>query len=111
MSPRIVLQGSNMIVFDDIRTQTDFGTCLKMREQAEALLDRLMTNRNRTEQYHIEHGTEDPMRTVTGRTALDNAIDHTREILRNLDRVIQTDAKQDAFETKCAGLSRLRQRA
>ncbi|MDG2200904.1 MAG: hypothetical protein P8K80_06940 [Phycisphaerales bacterium] len=100
-----------MIALDDIRTETDLVTCLRMRRQAEALLDRLMKNRTRTEQYHRDHGTMDPMRTVTGRTAIDNAIDHTKEILRNLDRVIQSDQEADSFETDCAGLSRLRRRA
>ncbi len=98
-----------MIAQDDIRTDVDLGTCLRMRRQAEALLDRLMKNRTRTEQYHTEHGTTDPIRSVTGRSAIDNAIDHTREILRNLDRVLQSEPKKK-FDTDCAGLSRLRQR-
>ena len=100
-----------MIALEDIRSDTDLVTCLRMRRQAEALLDRLMKNRTRTEQYHLDQGTMDPMRTVTGRSAIDNAIDHTKEILRNLDRVIQAEQKSDAFETDCAGLSRLRRRA
>ena len=99
-----------MLAPHDIQTKPDRGTCLRMRHQAEALLNRLMKNRIRTEQYHTEHGTVDPMQSVTGHSAIDNAIDHTREILRNLDRVLQSEPK-NKFDTDCAGLSRLRERA
>ena len=98
-----------MIAPHDIQTEPDLGACLRMRHRAEALLNRLMKNRIRTEQYHTDQGTTDPMRSVTGHSAIDNAIDHTREILRNLDRVLQSEPK-NKFETDCGGLSRLRER-
>ena len=98
-----------MIAPHDIQTEPDLGACLRMRHQAEALLNRLMKNRTRTEQYHTEQGTTDPIRSVTGHSSIDNAIDHTREILRNLDRVLQSEPN-NKFETDCAGLSRLRER-
>ena len=92
-----------MIAPHDIQTEPDIGACLRMRHQAEALLNRLMKNRTRTEQYHTEQGTTDPIRSVQA-GAIDNAIDHTREILRNLDRVLQSEPN-NKFDAGCRGLS------
>ena len=43
------------------------------------------------------------------RESIDQAIDNTQEILRNLDRVLRTEQDR-VFDTDCSGLSRLRPR-
>jgi regulator of protease activity HflC (stomatin/prohibitin superfamily) len=98
-----------VIALENLQSEEELARYLKIRRQAESLLERLMHNRTQTEESLGNRGARDPMRSITGRSAIDQAIDNTQEILRNLDRVLQ--AEQDrVFDTDCSGLSRLRPR-
>ena len=59
-----------------------------VRDQADALLDRLLAERTRTERRLAEAGRTDPLKLVTGRSAIDNAIAATREMIRDADELV-----------------------
>ena len=61
---------------------------LSMRQQANELLKRLLADRDQSEQRHAETGKRDPMKSVTGRSALDNAILATRDLILRLDELV-----------------------
>ena len=81
-----------------------------LKEQAQRVLERLMQNRTTSQQYHEDAGQNDPLSTVTGRSAIDRAIDTTREILQDLESAVQDKPRPSKFNTMCHGLSRLRSR-
>lgn len=56
----------------------------RLRDQTQALLDRLVADRAESEHRQHQAGRRDPLKVVTGRSALDQAIEAAREML---DRV------------------------
>jgi hypothetical protein len=60
----------------------------QLREQVGGLLNRLIADRDMSEKRQAEAGKRDPMKFVTGRTALDNAIDATREMMGRMDMLL-----------------------
>lgn len=66
---------------------TDTGP-LGVRDQADALLDKLIDERTRSERRLAEAGRTDPLKLVTGRSAIDNAIAATREMIRDADELV-----------------------
>lgn len=58
------------------------------RQQAGHLLEQLIRSRDVSERRCIEEGLSDPMKTVTGRSAIEHAIASTREMIRNMDALI-----------------------
>ena len=70
-----------------------------MRQQAAALLSRLIADRDQSEQRHAEQGKRDPLKSITGRSALDNAILATRELIVRLDELLaQVNGHAPHFE-------------
>ncbi len=59
-----------------------------VRDQADALLDKLIAERVRSERRLAEAGRADPLKLVTGRSAIDNAIAATREMIRDVDELV-----------------------
>ncbi len=59
-----------------------------VRDQADALLDKLIAERTRSEHRLAEAGRTDPLKLVTGRSAIDNAIAATREMIRDVDELL-----------------------
>ncbi len=59
-----------------------------VRDQADALLDKLIAERTRSEHRLAEAGRTDPLKLVTGRSAIDNAIAATREMIRDADELV-----------------------
>lgn len=62
----------------------------QLRKQAGALLDRLIADRELSERRSAETGKRDPMKFITGRTALDGAIASTREMIGQVDSLLAT---------------------
>ena len=62
-----------------------------LKEQAQRALERLMQNRTSSQQYHDDIGQSDPLSSVTGRSAIDRAIDTTREILNDIESIQAID--------------------
>ena len=60
---------------------------IAVRDQADALLDRLIAERTRSERRLVEAGRSDPFKMITGRSAIDNAIAATREMIRDADEL------------------------
>ncbi len=62
-----------------------------VRDQAAALLRRLIAERTRSERRMAEAGRNDPMKVVTGRSAIENAITATRDVIRDVDDLLIHD--------------------
>ncbi len=60
----------------------------QLRQQAGELLERLISDREQSEKRFAEAGKRDPMKFITGRTALENAIASTREMISNMDALL-----------------------
>lgn len=58
------------------------------RDQAEALLRGLLTARERSEQFLVESKKTDAMKSITGRSAMDNAIASTQRMIDTLNRAL-----------------------
>jgi hypothetical protein len=99
-----------VILLEAIKMQPDTSRLIALRRQAQQVMDRLMQNRTASHQYHEHAGHEDPLIVVTGRSAIDRAIDSTREILQDLESSVNAPQKQTKFNTMCNGLSRVRSR-
>ena len=99
-----------MTVFETNEALTISRERHALKEQAQRVLERLMQNRTTSQQYHEDAGQNDPLSTVTGRSAIDRAIDTTREILQDLESAVQDKPRPSKFNTMCHGLSRLRSR-
>lgn len=56
-----------------------------LRQQAGDLLNRLMVDREAAERRQAETGRRDPLKAVTGTTALERAIASTREMISQMD--------------------------
>jgi hypothetical protein len=59
-----------------------------VRQQTSELLNRLVTDRDQIERRIAETGRRDPLKSVTGRTALDNAINSAREMIHRMDLLL-----------------------
>ncbi len=59
-----------------------------VRDQADALLDKLIAERTRSERRLVEAGRRDPFKMITGRSAIDNAIAATRDMIRDVDELV-----------------------
>jgi UDP-N-acetylglucosamine 2-epimerase len=81
-----------------------------LRNQVKELLERLMQNREIARKHLENSGQDDPIAVVTGRTAIDLAIDTTKEMLLDLETAVKSDNHTSRFNTMCNGLSRLRSR-
>jgi hypothetical protein len=60
----------------------------RMRELASAVLDRLLVERVECEMRLAETGRRDPLKTVTGSSAMDNAVVTTRDIIKRMDAML-----------------------
>jgi len=60
----------------------------QLRQQASNLLNRLVADRDACEQRAAEAGRRDPIKSITGRTALDGAIASTRAMIEQMDMLL-----------------------
>ena len=61
---------------------------MKMRCDAERLLNRLLAEREVSEERCIENGKRDPIKQVTGASAMDVAIREARKMIEQLDAIL-----------------------
>lgn len=61
---------------------------IRLREQAGELLNRLVADRDASERRAADSGKRDPMKCITGRTALENAISTAREMIGQMDSLL-----------------------
>ncbi len=71
------------------------------RDEAEALLRALQDAKAQTEKHLAEVKRPDPIKQVTGRSAMDKAIAETQRAIEAFNRVIH-DVKRDLPETDLA---------
>ncbi len=62
---------------------------VEARRRAEELLRGLLEAKTQTETYLSEAGRDDPVKTLTGKSAIDNAISSTRRMIETLDRAVE----------------------
>lgn len=60
----------------------------RLRNEADELLRRLQESRHASERRHAEAGWRDPMKCITGRSALEEAISTTRDMITHMDALI-----------------------
>ena len=63
-----------------------------MRRRADELLQRLKINRNTIEQRIGDSGRHDPIKFITGKSAMDNAISTTHMLITHMDKLLQEPA-------------------
>lgn len=61
---------------------------LQALRRACALLEQLEAERRQLDQRLISANRHDPMRVVTGRTSLDDAVDTARDVIRQMDDLL-----------------------
>jgi len=61
---------------------------VQARRQAEELLRGLLEAKSQTETYLTEIGREDPVKKLTGKSAIENAIASTKRMIETLDRAV-----------------------
>lgn len=75
----------------------------RLRWQAEELLTRLYESRQRSEQRALEMGQRDPIKSITGHSALDSAISATRGMIDKMDELLsELDGEFAAYEPQRA---------
>lgn len=67
----------------------------KVRQQAAQLLARLDEARIASERRSVESGKRDPMKFITGRTALESAIASVRDMVGQMDRILESSPDVD----------------
>ena len=80
-----------------------------LRRQANDLLQRLLADRDTSEQRLAISGKRDPLKTVTGSTAIERAIQDTRGMIAEMDLIlagINGDTAADALEPAAAPVMR-----
>ena len=73
----------------------DHEEAIKLRAQAAALLGRLKQSRDVTEECRRESGRKDPMACITGRTAIDDAIETAEQMIHAMDRIIHAGEHEE----------------
>jgi hypothetical protein len=61
---------------------------IQVRNDARDLLGRLLIERDRMELRMAEAGRHDPLKSITGRSSLDNAIESTRQMIRHMEDLL-----------------------
>lgn len=87
------------MVRNDMNRALPVEEALQLRREADVLLERLRESREVTEARLEETGRRDPMRTVTGRSAIEDAIQRTRSMIQHMDELM------DQMETELVDAS------
>lgn len=61
----------------------------RLRDEADRLLQRLLATRRMSEERYAEAGRRDPMKSVTGRSCLDEAVEDTRRMIQEMDALLE----------------------
>ena len=69
---------------------------LEMRYQADRLLRRLIAERHGQEQRYREAGKRDPMKEMTGCSAMDDAVQEARRMREHLDGMLRSLLRGEA---------------
>lgn len=77
------------MVSDSSSNSLTLSQATQLRAQAVELLERLLANRSQSEQRMAELNRRDALKAVTGKTSLDNAIASAREMILQMDLLIE----------------------
>ncbi len=82
------------MVRNEMKRTLPVEDALRLRRQADDLLERLRETRAAAEARIEESGRPDPIKAVTGTSALDQAIRTTRSMIKHMDELMhQMDAE------------------
>ena len=70
------------------QSQSPVQATSDLKNQASDLLNQLLDHREQSEARYAEVGGIDPMKSVTGRSAIDRAIETTRNVIHELDNML-----------------------
>ena len=71
-----------------------------IRQQASNLLLRLIDSRSTIEQRITDSGRRDPVKSITGRSSIDEAISSTRKLLSHMDTLLlEAEEQINSLET------------
>ncbi|UCD74525.1 MAG: hypothetical protein JSV91_12145 [Phycisphaerales bacterium] len=73
---------------------------IQMRSDADKLLKRLLAEREVSEERCNENGMRDPIKQVTGASAMDVAVEETRQMIERLDALLAERAEDAANEER-----------
>ena len=79
----------------------------RLRAKAQHLRKHLLQQQEMLDASLAANGTDDPIRHVTGRSSLEQAIESTNEMIRSIDRILH-DEVPTPIVTSVRGFSRLR---
>ena len=91
----MILNNRNPAAEQRLSRETD-----ALRQQVRDLLNQLLDHREQSEARFAEIGQVDPIKSVTGRSAMDNAIDLTRQLLQDLDSHATASSDAPAIKTR-----------
>jgi hypothetical protein len=74
---------------NDLSAMSVLTEIKQLRDTAGHLLGQLHVDRCLSELRQVTTGTRDPIKSLTGRSAMDNAIGATQELIRHIDRLAQ----------------------
>ena len=78
----------------------------RIRAKAQQLRDHLQEQQDKLDAQLAISGTDDPIRRVTGQSALERAMQSTNDMIRSLDRVLHEHAPPPIITT-VSGFSRV----
>lgn len=96
-----------------VQDQRRYVQTLEIRGQASELLRRLIADQRRCEQRLAQGGGRDPLKSLTGQSAMDRAIDETRRLINDMDGMLselrreRADAVRRSSEIEVAFAARL----
>lgn len=74
------------------RIDQKLAEAVRLRDDAQMLLKRLLVERDQIEARLIEAGRRDPVKWVRGHSAMDDAIGAARSMVESMDRVLNGSA-------------------
>jgi len=83
----------------DIAPPITLAEARQLRSQAAQLLQTLIVDRDGSDQRHLEAGKRDPLRIVTGKSALDQAIASAQDMILAMDSMIADMTGEVTVET------------
>lgn len=92
-------------------SQTILAETVRTRDEARRVLEQLQRDKATLESRLTSNRGDDAMRIVTGRTAIDNAIESSRRMLDHLDRTLARAGASTLAEADVDGAAEVRHRA
>ena len=87
------MRGASAASSSPVRSADAVADAIAARRRAGTVLDSLLVARMRLESRLTEGGRRDPIKAVTGHSAIENAIASTKAMIAALDRLVRGSAQ------------------